>query len=119
VPRASKLCPRCPNLQPCPDHPKIAWQASTRRERTVSGGRQQSRAAAVMHLHDGICHVCGQPGADQVDHVIPTAPDAREPEHRDLPLSYVDSIANLRPIHRQPCHREKTLAEAQRARRSR
>lgn len=30
---ARKACssPTCPNLQPCPDHPKIAWQGSTRR----------------------------------------------------------------------------------------
>lgn len=115
--RASKICPRCPNLQPCADHPPAtAWSSSTRSERTISGSKQQRRAKAVMHMHDGICHVCGRPGADQVDHVIPTAPEARDPEHRHLPLSVIDATSNLRPIHERPCHIEKTQTEAARAR---
>jgi 5-methylcytosine-specific restriction endonuclease McrA len=114
--RASKICPRCANVQPCPTHSSTPWGSSTRRERTISGSKQQRRAKAVMHLHDGICHVCGRPGADQVDHVIPTEPEARLPEHRHLPLSYVDSMDNLRPIHLRPCHTDKTQTEAARAR---
>lgn len=102
--RASKLCPKCPNLQPCPDHPKQAWAGSTRSERTISGSRQQRRAKAVMHLHDGICHVCNRPGANEVDHVIPLAEGG------------ADDMDNLRPIHARPCHAEKTQAEARRAR---
>lgn len=109
--RASKLCPRCPNLQPCADHPIKAWASSTRSERVISGSRQQRRAKAVMQLHDGICHVCSRPGADQVDHVIPTVA-AASPTGEAGP----DTMDNLRPIHAEPCHRVKTQAEAQRAR---
>lgn len=105
--RARKICsePDCPHLQPCPAHPKQAWAGSRRRERTISGSRQQARARAVLHMHDGICHVCEYPGSDEVDHVIPLAEGG------------ADDDSNLRPIHSDPCHREKTQAEAQRARR--
>lgn len=104
--RASKICPQCPNLQPCPDHGRKPWESSRRRERTVSGWEQQRRAQRVMRRHDGICHVCGRPGSDEVDHVIPLEQDGPDTED------------NLRPIHARPCHEQKTQAEAQRARRS-
>ena len=104
--RAGKACNTrgCPSLQPCPDHPKVAWQGSTRRERTVSGWEQQRRAQRVLEQHDGICHVCKRPGSDTVDHVIPLAEGGP------------DTADNLRPIHAKPCHETKTQAEAQRAR---
>lgn len=57
-----------------------------------------------MSMHEGICHVCGRPGSDEVDHVIP------------LSQGGADTIANKRPIHSTPCHEEKTQREAQRAR---
>lgn len=110
MPRARKICSHvdasgsCPHLQPCPIHAPQPWAGSRRRERTVSGWEQQRRAKAVMHLHLGICHVCGQPGSDEVDHVIP------------LEEGGPDRMSNLRPIHADPCHREKTQREAQRAR---
>jgi 5-methylcytosine-specific restriction endonuclease McrA len=104
--RARKVCsqPNCPQLQPCPDHAPKPWAGSQRRERTISGSAQQRRALAVMHLHEGICHVCHRPGSDEVDHVI------------CLSEGGPDTMDNLRPIHSEPCHSEKTQAEAQRAR---
>jgi 5-methylcytosine-specific restriction enzyme A len=51
-------------------------------------------------MFNEMCHVCGQPGADEVDHVIPLARGG------------ADTIANMRPIHAEPCHREKTAREA-------
>jgi 5-methylcytosine-specific restriction protein A len=106
VSRATKVCssPGCPQLQPCPDHAAAAWSGSRRRERTVSGWEQQRRAARVMRAHDGICHVCGRPGSDRVDHVLPLAEGG------------ADTMDNLRPIHQWPCHADKTQAEAARAR---
>lgn len=107
--RASKPCSvaDCPHLQPCPVHPAKPWSGSTRRRRIGKSGWQQQRdAKRAMQLHGGICHVCGLPGADEVDHVIPVGeggPDAPE---------------NLRPIHSRPCHADKTAREAQRARRA-
>lgn len=104
--RAAKICsaPDCPNLLPCPEHASKPWATSTRRERTGSGWSQQRKARAVMRLHDGICHVCEKPGANEVDHVIA------------LTEGGADTMANMRPIHAEPCHRLKTQLEAQRAR---
>jgi 5-methylcytosine-specific restriction protein A len=106
--RAAKTCshPTCPNLQPCPDHAPKPWTGSHRRERTTSGWEQQRRARRLLQADD-TCHICGQLGADQVDHVIPLAEGGR------------DDLSNLAPIHKDPCHRRKTEAEAQRARRTR
>lgn len=105
--RAKKVCSHfdCPNIQPCPAHERKPWAGSKRSERTnLSGSRQQKRAAYILEKHDTICHVCGHPGSDQADHVIPLAENGP------------DTTANMRPIHSEPCHREKTAAEAARAR---
>lgn len=106
MPRAPKICssPGCPNTQPCPDHTRTPWAGSTRRERTISGSAQQKRAARIMRQHGRICHICGLPMADEVDHVIPLAEGG------------ADTDDNLRPIHSKPCHQQKTAAEARRAR---
>lgn len=99
--------PTCPELTQnayCPTHAPKPWASSNRSQRTISGSKQQARAARVLRSHNGICHICGQPGADQADHVIPLAEDGPDTE------------ANMRPIHSEPCHRQKTQAEAARAR---
>lgn len=54
---------------------------------------------AVLKRDAGICHLCGQPGADTVDHVIPGD------DHR---------LENLAPVHDRVephCHRAKSSAE--------
>ena len=54
---------------------------STRRGRTEN--------ARILATSD-ICHICGQPGADAVDHVIPLAkggtdtPDNKRPAHHNI-----------------------------------
>ena len=103
--RAAKICPApdCPNLQPCPDHAPKPWSSSTRRQSTVSGWEQQRRAKRILR-RDDTCHVCGLPGANEVDHVIPIAEGGADDE------------TNLAPIHSIPCHRRKTAEEAKRAR---
>jgi 5-methylcytosine-specific restriction protein A len=58
-----------------------------------------------MLRDDGICHVCGLPGSDEVDHVIALAEGG------------ADDDSNLAPIHSRPCHLQKTADEAERARR--
>lgn len=103
--RAAKLCsdPECANAHPCPTHGKTAWAGSSRRQSTLSGWAQQRRAQRILR-HDDTCHVCGQLGSDQVDHVIPLAQGG------------ADDDTNLRPIHSRPCHERKTQREAQHAR---
>lgn len=58
----------------------------------------------ILKRDNNICHVCRRPGADQCDHIIPRAEGG------------TDEDDNLAAIHGEPCHREKTLAEAARGR---
>lgn len=105
--RASKLCsvPDCPNPQPCPEHERKPWDGRTGRHgRMRSGSAEQRLNRLVMLRYEGRCHVCGGYGADEVDHVVPLSEGGS------------DGAENRRPIHSVPCHRDKTAAEAQRAR---
>lgn len=46
------------------------------------------------------CYICGQDGADQIDHIINVAAGGTHDDD------------NLAAIHSEPCHREKTTREA-------
>lgn len=74
------------------------WEGSTRRVRLPPDWAW--RCARTFEDHGDICHVCGEHGADEVDHV------ERGDDH---------SLSNLRPIHSwrttQRCHVYKTAAE--------
>lgn len=104
--RAAKACSEagCPNLQPCPDHQRKPWDGSRRRTKVGSGHAQSKNRAYVFHRDGDICHVCGLPGANEADHVIALSEGGE------------DHIDNMAPIHSIPCHRDKTQAEAARAR---
>ena len=107
--RARKICssPGCFNLQPCPDHERKPWEGSRRSDLAKVKGRTASnRRKRILLKYDTICHVCGNPGSDEVDHVIPLAEGGP------------DTDANCRPIHSKPCHALKSSAEAARARRA-
>lgn len=54
----------------------------------------------ILRRDAGICHVCGRPGADEVDHVVPASQGG------------TDDPGNLAAIHDDPCHRAKTAREA-------
>jgi 5-methylcytosine-specific restriction protein A len=101
--------PGCPDLCSgtfCDRHKPTPWaNAHQRRPRTGSGWSEQRRHQEVLNQHGSICHVCGGAGADQVDHVVPVAEGGTEDR------------SNLRPIHGEPCHVEKTQREALRGRR--
>jgi 5-methylcytosine-specific restriction endonuclease McrA len=57
-----------------------------------------------MLRDEGRCHVCGEYGSDEVDHVIP------------LSEGGADDMDNRAPIHSTPCHERKTAEEARRVR---
>jgi len=81
------------------------WNSSTRKQRIgKSGWEEQRQNRRILTLHRGRCHVCGQPGAGQVDHVIPLSQGGQ------------DTDQNKRPIHARPCHENKTRAESTAAR---
>lgn len=77
----------------------MTWQTSTRRQRLPKDWPAIRRR--ILRRDAYVCHVCGQPGADQVDHII------RGDDHSDT---------NLAAIHDNPCHRRKSSAEGHAAR---
>lgn len=72
----------------------MPWATSDRRSRLPSDWPATRRR--ILKRDHGICHVCGRPGADQVDHL-----EAGD-DHSD---------DNLAAIHDDPCHRAKSAAE--------
>jgi 5-methylcytosine-specific restriction protein A len=73
------------------------WAGSTRKARLPR--EWHARRARVLRDHGGICHLCGGPGATEVDHV--TAGDNHDE-------------TNLRPAHKA-CHARKSSAEGGKA----
>lgn len=102
MPRAAKLCshPDCPNLQPCPTHPKQAWAGSNRRRQLPPDWERRRRAVLAR---DPICKVCDNALSTEVDHVD----DPHDHRHEKL-----QGICG-------PCHTDKTQCEAAHARRTR
>lgn len=77
----------------------MAWEGSTRARRLPPDW--PARRRRILERDGGVCHVCGLPGADEVDHVV--AGD----DHGD---------ANLAAIHARPCHATKSAQEGNSAR---
>jgi 5-methylcytosine-specific restriction endonuclease McrA len=57
----------------------------------MSGRKRQERNQRILSASD-VCHICGQPGSDSVDHVIALArggsdtdPANLRPAHHDVP----------------------------------
>lgn len=77
----------------------MAWEGDRRTSTTA----WRKLRAQVLRRDRHICHVCRRPGADQVDHLVPTAEGG------------TDHPSNLAAIHDDPCHRAKSSAEGNRA----
>jgi 5-methylcytosine-specific restriction endonuclease McrA len=75
--------------------------SGSRRVDLLPPGRHAKVRPLVFATYGDICHLCGLPGADTVDHVRPGD------DH---------GLANLRPAHDEPCHRRKCAQEGVQAR---
>lgn len=104
MPGRARVCPEpgCPELQPCPTHARTPWAGSTRGSRLPPQWRDLR--AKILRRDQRICHICGGPGADAVDHL--QAGDDHSP-------------SNLAAVHQDIppyCHRRKSSAEGHAAR---
>jgi 5-methylcytosine-specific restriction endonuclease McrA len=94
-----RACVRCgvPSRESyCPEHKPTPWATSTRRSKVrLSGSAEQARRKRILERDMGVCHVCDQPGADQVDHVIPLGEGGTGEDW------------NLASIHAEPCQPRK------------
>lgn len=82
------------------------WQGSTRRQRLpATWGREI--VPRILARDGGVCYLCGQPGADAVDH------KNRGDDHRD------ENLAAVHDNNFPHCHRRKSSREGNAARAAR
>lgn len=87
----------------CQEHQKPVIYTSNRAARLP--GDWRTRRLIVFKRDQGVCYLCGNPGADTVDHVI--AGD-------DHSLNNLKAVHDRTPPH---CHRYKTSQEGHEAKR--
>lgn len=81
--------------------PSGGWRKDANRRKRLPPGWEARVRPLVFAVYGTTCHLCGQPGADTVDHLKPGD------DH---------SLENLRPAHDDPCHRHKSAHEGVAAR---
>lgn len=84
----------------CPRHQRERWAGHT-----WEGPKPAdwNRLKEIVFKRDkGICYICNQPGATEVDHVIALA------------LGGSNNLYNLKPVHHQ-CHLKKTQTDSLKA----
>ena len=104
--------PGCTNLATnkgrCTNHQSSGWQDRRRHQdnRTttqrlgISEHQWSELKTTIMGQHQGICYICGKPGATEVDHKLAVALGGAKTDPN-----------NLAPIHAEPCHADKTKRE--------
>lgn len=89
----------------CDTHKRPAWEGSTRKKRLPPDWETRRR---IILNRSNVCYLCGEAGADTVDHVNQSLED----DH---------SLENLAPVHDRVyphCHRYKTSMEANQAKKN-
>ena len=111
--KASLPCndPRCPNLQPCPAHPKVAWKGSTRRSSLPPDWERRRRATLER---DPICTCPGCPKCSTPDEGCDR--ESTDADHVGGRLDHDQLAGKCSPCH---THRTGRQAAAARVRRRR
>ncbi|AJC53983.1 HNH endonuclease [Streptomyces sp. 769] len=105
MPRAKSVCLEagCPKVTVhsgrCIDHhePRKPWQRTSARNLSRPSDWRTRRKQCLMRDR-WTCYLCGAPGADEADHLVPVS---RGGSHE---------LDNLRAVHKG-CHRLKTMRE--------
>lgn len=66
--------PHCPNpvvKGKCAEHQRPSWTQRSRWQPSSNTKRRKRTRQAVMQRDQGLCYVCGQSGATQMDHITP------------------------------------------------
>lgn len=87
----------------CDVHQRKAWEGrSSFVDRYGMTGTEWAKLkASILARDDYVCYVCGMGGADTVDHIRNVADGGARSDP-----------SNLAAIHDEPCHADKTKAEA-------
>lgn len=76
------------------------WQGDPR----TTSPQWRALRRAILIRDSYRCHICGHPGADEVDHLVAVSNGG------------TDHPTNLAAIHRRPCHAKKSSNEGNEAR---
>lgn len=88
-----------------------SWSGSTRRSRLPADWETRCRPEARRRNPLQICHWCGKPGGDELDHIIPGD------DHRQENLDWIHGWRAVKAgVVEVNCHGAKTAAEAAAAR---
>ena len=58
--------------------------------------RRYQKLRLVILASQPACAICGKPGADSIDHIVPLSKGGR-----------IDDLANMRPAHQFPCNHQR------------
>jgi 5-methylcytosine-specific restriction endonuclease McrA len=114
---STRVCakPGCPKFTDgerfCPAHtPESGWKRRPSRAKGLRTEDDRKRRSNILRRDKGVCYVCSEPGADEVDHVVPLWKFKA-----GLASGSPDAPTNLKAIHADPCHKRKTRMESQEA----
>jgi 5-methylcytosine-specific restriction protein A len=88
----------------CAAHTRPPWHGSTSRADGLTSSAWRKTTMRILARDRGICHVCGEPGASECDHIVPRSEGGTNDD------------SNLAAIHKRPCHQTKSNREAARGR---